>query len=269
MDILAYFATQSPITDPGDKSGLYSDVPKTAPEICQVIQGLLLDYRERYKYPIVNERFLMTNSRYAQAILKNVISLDKSPLTTARPEADRFTASSSDYACLFCSMARHNGIPARKRVGFLAQEDGTYLSLDIAEYYDGGWKQVGVDAAQFMSAAQAWQACRAGKIAPELFKDEEHKGLEVVRNNLILDVAAMNKMELLNWDRYGWMMRPFADFSDKAWAILDKAAELLLAGDGALEELHALYEGEEGIQVPRVIKCDTPLVPPHKVELTF
>lgn len=271
MDTLSYFATQSAFTDPGDQSGLYADLPKTAPELCKVIQGVFLDYRERYKYPIVNERLLDIDALYAAALLKAIVALDKSPLTTERAPENRFTATCSDFANLFCSMARHQGIPARKRVGFV---DGK--SWDIAEYWDGSaWKQIdpsGLTEGAFVPAAEAWQACRSGKMDPEQFTgDSEAKphGMDVLRINLMLDLAAMNKIELLVWDRYAWMLRPLDDFSDRAWAILDKAAELLLAGDGALEELQALYEREEGLQVPRVILRDSPVAPPHKMELTF
>lgn len=268
MDTVSYFVTQSPFTDPGEYSGLYADLPKTAQALCQVVQGLLLDYRERYKYPIVNERLLCMHARTAAAVIKWVLSWNKAPLTEERPIPDRFLADSCDYANLFCSMARAQGISARKRVGFSANR-----IQNIAEYWDGSaWQQIdpsGLAGDGFVSAAEAWQACRSGKADPDQFDGVTAKGLEAVRNALMLDLAAMNKCELLTWDRYSWSLRPLEDFSDRAWATLDKAAELLLAGDGALEELQDLYAREEGLQVPRIVKCDPPLTPPHKAELTL
>lgn len=231
-------------------------------------QGLLLDYRERYKYPIVNERLLCMHARTASAVIKWVLSWNKAPLAEERPVPDRFLAATCDYANLFCSMARAQGIPARKRVGFAA-----FQHVELAEYWDGSaWKQIdpsGLAKGEFMSAAEAWQACRKGEVDANLFNGVTVKGLAAVRTALMLDLAAMNKCELLSWDRYGWALRPLDDFSDRAWATLDKVAELLLAGDEALEELQDLYAREEGLQVPRVIKCDPPLTPPHKAELTF
>lgn len=268
MDTVSYFVTQSPFTDPGEYSGLYADLPKTAEALCQVVQGLLLEYRERYKYPIVNERLLCMHSRTASAVIKCELSWNKAPLTEARPIPDRFLAASCDYANLFCSMARAQGISARKRVGFAA-----FQLVELAEYWDGSaWKQIdpsGLAKDEFMSAAEAWQACRKGEVDADLFNGVTVKGLAAVRTALMLDLAAMNKCELLSWDRYGWALRPLDDFSDRAWATMDKVAELLLAGDEALEELQDLYAREEGLQVPRVVKCDPPLTPPHKAELTF
>jgi hypothetical protein len=268
MDILSYFTAQSSLTDPGEYGALYADLPKSVEGLCQAIQGLFFYYKERYKYPIVNERLLCSHARSASGVLQWVLSWNKAPLTQERGNDDRFLASISDYANLFCSMARAQGTPARKRVGFVEGE-----SFELAEYWDGSaWKQIdpsGLAKGAFVPAAEAWQACRSGKTDPNVYHDEQHKGLEVVRNNLLLDLAAMNKVELLNWDRYGWLLRPLDDFSDRAWETMDKIAALLLKGDQALEELQALYAAEEGVQVPRVIHCDSPVVPPHKAELSL
>ncbi len=258
MDTIAYFVAQSSFTDPGEYAELFSVLPKDAEAIRTVIQGLFLDQKERYKYPIVNERLLDSHSHCIQGVIKSVLSWNKAPLNEAREIPDRFLASPHDYANLFCSMARSQGIAARKRVGFDAK--GSY---ELAEYWDGqAWKQIdvaGLMTGEFVPAAKAWQECRKGADAAAF------GGLEAVRCALMLDLAAMNKIELLAWDRYGWMLRPFEDFSDKAWNTLDKAAELLLGDD--IEALQALYNSEEGIEVPRIVKCDTPLVPPHKAEL--
>lgn len=264
MDFAAYFKTQSPFTDPGDFAGMLDGLPKDAAGLCGVVQGVCLDYRERYKYPIVNERLLETHSRLVSAVLKCIASRGNAPLTQARGIPDRLLASSSDFANLFVCLARHVGLPARKRVGF----DG-FKSWELAEVYDGAaWKQVdpsGVMEGKFVPAAEAWKKCRAGEWDAEKFQGAQSRGMDVLRCNLMLDLAAQMKIELLNWDRYGWMLRPFEDFSDKAWETLDKAAGLLLADD--LDALRELYDREEGVQVPRVVKCDTPLVPPHKAEL--
>lgn len=273
MDTLTYFASQSPMTDPGAHGEQFAAMPNAVSEICGVIQSLLLNHEERYKYPIVNERFLCTNARYVSSVIDWILKLTKSkaPLVEGREIPDRFTASSSDYANMFVSIARSKGIPARKRVGFAGGK-----SCDVAEYWDGSaWKQIdpsGLIEGEYVSAVDAWMDCRAGKADPAQFTCDSNSkpaGWDALRANLILDLAAMNKIELLNWDRYGWMLRPISDMSDKAWDILDKAAEVLKNADADLEAVQALYEAQEGLQVPRVITCDNPLVPPHKVELTF
>ena len=287
MDSLSYFSTQSPITDPGALGRLFADLPGTVPEMSDVVLGLCLDYGERYKYPIPNERLLETHSRHFRTILEKIIALDKRPLIEARPPDKRFMASCSDFASLLCAMARFQGIPIRKRVGFAAVKPESYRSQEIVEYWDsdaGRWRQIDpcLDEAaipaeaiasgphdlppdRFLPAGRAWQTCRTGQSDPGSFGNEKSRGFGVVRANLILDLAAMQKRELLNWDRFGWMERPFEEFGEAERKVLDRLAALLQAG--AFADLQTLYAQEEGLQVPRVITCDSPLAPPHKIEL--
>ena len=270
MDTLTYFASQSALTDLGKYGEQFAAVPADVTAICGVVQGLFLKQEERYKYPIVNERLLGTHARKVSAVLDWVMKFKKGGnVVDVREIPDRFLASSSDYANLFVALCREKGIAARKRVGFAAG-----ASCDYAEYWDGSaWKQIdpsGEIKEEIVSAAKVWAACRAGEMcACQFVADAQYKqiGWDAVRNNLILDLAAMNKVELLNWDRYGWMNRPFADFSDKALATMDAAAAALLKADEDFDAVLAVYENEEGLQVPHVITCDTPLVPPHKAEL--
>jgi hypothetical protein len=293
MDPLSYFATQSPITDPGVHSRLFVGLPKTVPDICNVVQGLCLAYGERYKYPIPNERILETNSRYIRTVLEKIIASDGRPLIETRPPDRRFIASCSDFVSLFCSIARFQGIPARKRVGFATYfanfKSGSCRSHEIAEYWDSdtnrwcradpfldgvailsntiAFDPYDLPSDRFIPAGRAWQMCRQGQSNPDMFRDEKSGGLGVLRANLILDLAAMNKRELLNWDRFGFMERQFEECRESEQKILDSLAELLQAGDEAFAELQALYAQEAGLRVSQVIVCDTPLTPPHKVEL--
>ena len=268
MDTLTYFASQSALTDLGKYGEQYAAVPADVTAICGVVQGLFLKMEERYKYPIVNERLLGTHARKVSAVLDWVMKFKKGGnVVDVREIPDRFLASSSDYANLFVALCREKGIAARKRVGFA---NGT--SCDYAEYWDGNaWKQIdpsGEIEGEIVPAAKAWAACRAGEMcACQFVADAQTKqlGWDAVRNNLILDLAAMNKVELLNWDRYGWMQRPFDDFSEKALATMDAAAAALVNED--MDAVQTIYEAEEGLQVPAVITCDSPLVPPHKAEI--
>lgn len=272
MDTLTYFASQSALTDLGGYAEQVAALPNDVAGICKAIQGLFLDYRERYKYPIVNERLLCTNARYVKAVIGWVMKLGKNaPLTEARIDENWFTATCSDYANLFVAVARAKGMPARKRVGFVGNE-----TWEAAEYWDGkAWITIdpsGLAQGEFVPAWKVWQDCRAGKLDPAQFKGDCNSrltGWAVIRNSLMLDLAAMNKIELLTWDRYGWMNRCVCEMSDRAWEILDQAAAVLADADKDLDAVHALYDAQEGLQVPRVIWCDSPVAPPHKVELTF
>ena len=251
MDSLSYFSTQSPITDPGALGYLFADLPETIPEMCAVVRGLCLAYEERYKHPIPNERLLETHSRHVRTILEKIIALDKRPLIEARPPDKRFMASCSDFSSLLCAMARFQGIPIRKRVGFAAVQPESHRSHEIVEYWDSDasrWRQIdpSLDEAaiphalppdRFLPAGRVWQACRTGQGDPESFGNEESRGLGVVRANLILDLAAMQKRELLNWDRFGWMEQPLEEFGEAERKVLDRLAALLQVGNEAFADL--------------------------------
>lgn len=290
MDTLSYFATQSPITEPGSYSDQIAAMPKDAAALCEAIQGLYLNYKTWYQFKTGTEQILQSNDHYVRVMLRNVLDKDKSPLTQARDDGERVYASAADYVSLFCAVMRANGTPARKRVGFKLSDAADslkygrigfekdyagdyYVSYDVAEYWNGtAWEQV--DAAgmlgdcKFVSAAEAWQAWRKGEVCACTFHNDPSAGEIALRSCLMLDLAAVNKMELLGWDRYGWMTTAVGYLSDRALAVLDEVAELLLDVDKNLEALQAVYTREEGLEVPNVLLCAHPIVPAFKFDFT-
>ena len=297
MNPLSYYATQSPITDPGAYRGLFSTLPQTAAELCRVVQGLCLHYADGAKYGIhiPKERLPEINTRYVQALLGKILALDGRPLIKARTLEKRVIGSCCDFASLFCAMARFQGIPARKRVGFAAYfascGPGFYGTHDIAEYWEpttACWRQIDpyldevairdnaitfdvydIPRDQFLVAGRAWQCCRKGHKDPNMFGIGNLRGLGFIRSNMILDLAALNKRELLNWDTFGWMQRPLEQFRDDEWEVLDRLAGLLEAGDEAFDEMQALYNQEDGLGVPQVITCYSPVSQPYEEELVW
>ncbi len=66
--------------------------------------------------------------------------------------------------------------------------------------------------------------------------------------NLLRDLAALNKRELLPWDCWGLMEKQ--KLSDKDYALLDEVAQVIVRGD---ERILSIYQ-REGLRVPRKIK---------------
>jgi hypothetical protein len=193
-------------------------------------------------------------------------------------------------------MARHHGIPTRTRVGFAAY----FTKLDpdfncshvVAEFWDSKkrrWRLVDPDLDeqaiqenniqfdvydvprdQFLVGGKAWQMCRAGEADPNRFGVSGYgdmKGLPFIRGNLIQDLAAQNKMELLNWDCWGLMLRGMGAHTDEELRLLDKVAVLTQAGHEALPEIQAIYEAEANLKVPGVVMCYNPVGAPSEVTL--
>lgn len=280
MDILGYYASQSEFTDPGQFAAHYDDIPSSIDGICQTVHGVMLDFMDRWKHPIQNERWLETNIRYVDEMIEAIRLLDKKAdkIFTDRPAEAKMMASSSHFAALAVSILRAKGIPARKRAGFVPSGDffkeygieGKFMSYDIAEYYEGGeWKvfDIAGRGEGFISAASAYKDCRNGAADPSLFYDDENNGMDTVAAVLVHDFDACAKNEMLTWDRYGICDagKGAGDYSDADWALLDRVADLLSTDDKNIDAIDALYKAEKSLRVPRVIFCDTPLLPPHKM----
>src|SRR5690606_14680958 len=93
------------------------------------------------------------------------------------------------------------------------------------------------------------------------------RGLWFVRGNLVRDIAALAKMELLPWDCWGLIDEEKSKIDAEALALLDHAARLALAGDDLLEELLALYNREPRLRVPVVINSYPAQGVQHRVTL--
>lgn len=282
MDPLAYYATQSRITEPGEYMDRFADLPSTIDGLCKVVQGVYIHYNEGelYDYKIPEERLPEINIRCVEKMLARIIELDTRPLTESRPPEKRLIGYCRDAAILFCAMARHQGIPARHRVGFATYFAGTSLDFpgthEVAEYWDideGCWRLVDphldapmiqknnvqfdlcdVPRDQFLVGGKAWQMCRTGDADPNGFGIGDLRGVWFIRNNMMQDLAALNKTELLNWDNWGLMLKDMETYTEDEWRLLDRVAILTQSGNKAFAEMRATYEEEIGLKVPRVIK---------------
>jgi hypothetical protein len=88
-----------------------------------------------------------------------------------------------------------------------------------------------VPADRFVIAGDAWAQCRAGQADPSkfgIFKGDL-RGLWFIAGNLVHDVAALNKMEMLQWDVWGAMPPPNVPLRDDQLAFFDRLAALTRA----------------------------------------
>ena len=273
-----YYLAQSPITDPGRHGDLFADLPDDIPSLCRVVQGLILHifWAERYGVDLSEERREEVQLRHIAPRLARILELDDRPLTATREPEKRAVGNCRDFATLLCAILRHRGLPARARCGF-----GTYFTPDryedhwVCEYWHADEKRwvmvdpqlddlqrdtLGIDfdpcamsAGRFLNGGSAWQLCRSGRADPDHFGIFDMHGLWFVRGDLVRDLASLNRMELLPWDGWGLMEKEPDDFSGEDMTLLDRVAELTAAGD-RFAELRALYEEEELLKVPPVIR---------------
>jgi hypothetical protein len=297
---LDYYAEHSPITDPGGYASLFDDLPTTIPALCQVVQGLMIHrgFTDFYGLQMSADRTEGAELRHVSHLLARIAELDDRPLASARPPERRLRIVCRDFAVVLCAMLRHQGVPARARCGF-ARYFGhcpeSTPGFNVDHWVCEVWKDVEqrwilVDAEidenerdfchieidplevprdQFLVAGRAWDLCRSGQANPDDFglgPDSMH-GLWYVQSQLVRDLAAMNKMELLCWDCWGLGHADVnEDPSPENAALLDRVAALAQAGNESFAELRALYEGDQQLRVPSIIVSYTE-AGPVKIDL--
>ena len=134
-----------------------------------------------------------------------------------------WSASAGTSPFLHVALLRWHGIPARARAGFGGYFEPGWADHWITEHWDGvRWvrhdAQIGREVAEllaldfdpadqppgkFLTGAEAWRLCRAGEADPREFGIFDERGLHFVLGDLLLDLVALNKVELLPWDMIG------------------------------------------------------------------
>ncbi len=88
---------------------------------------------------------------------------------------------------------------------------------------------------------------------PVTFGIFDMKGLWFVRGNLVRDVAALNKKELLPWDGWGIIEAQDDDLTNDDLTFLDHVADLTAGDAPDLSAVRSVYESDARLTVPRTI----------------
>ena len=274
---LAYYSTAGPLSDLGAHAARLKDLPDGLADLCRVVQGLVFHPFLGHLYGLEPGaiRHAELEIRGAGEFLDRALVLDPRPLAEPRPPERRVVGNCRHFTLLLCSLLRARGVPARARCGFATWfEPSNFTDHWVCEVWDaarGAWRLVDaqLDARQreafrisfdpldvprteFLVAGEAWQRCRGGRADPHDFGIMDLRGLWFVRGNVVRDLAAFAKRELLPWD--GWGLMADQHESDAAeLVLLDRAADLTLAGDERHAERLALQASEPGLRVPPVV----------------
>ena len=281
-----YYSTPGPMTEPGPMAALLNDLPTDLGELVRVVQGLMIHvfWARRYGVELDEARQSEVQIRPLSAKLERIVELDPRPLGEPREPDKRLVGNCRDFSLLLVGLLRHQGVPARARCGF-----GRYFEPDHYEDHWAGayWnaeqgRWVLVDAQmdalqrgvlqlpfdpldvprdQFITGGHAWQLARSGAADPDTFGIHDMHGLWFIRGNLVRDVAALNKMELLPWDSWGLMSGEDTALSADERTALDQMAALS-GGDAAdFDRIRGLYESSDHWRVPPIITTFTPAGP--------
>jgi hypothetical protein len=279
MTPLSYFAGYGAMTDPRAYASHYADLPSDVASLVQVVQGLIVHvfWAERYGLNLPGERRVEVQLRSMERRLARTFELDPAPLRVVRRLEKKIVGNCRDLSLTLASMLQSKGIPARPRCGF-----GTYFMPDhyedhwACEYWNeaqGRWvlvdaqlddlqrevlgisfEALDVPRDHFIVGGAAWGLCRGGQANPSQFGIFDMNGIDFVKGNLIRDVAALNKVELLSWDCWGLILAESAALPPDDLSLLDRLADLSKGDVPDFETVRQLYESDPRLRVGESIQ---------------
>ena len=278
-DLLAYYATFGPMTDPASHADLLAGLPGDLPGLVQAVQGNLIHvyWAERYGRSLSDAEKAAAGVRRAADKLALVRAALDRPLAEPRPLELRQAGNCRDFSLLLTAMLQAQGVPARPRCGF-----GAYFMPDhyedhwVCEYWNAeqgrwvlvdaqldalqqgvlqpGFDTLDVPRDQFVTGGLAWQMCRQGLARPEQFGIFDMNGWWFIWGNVARDFLALNQVVILPWDyELGAFTHPLEDpFPDDPAeiAFYDRIAALTLAGDAGFGEQRQAFESDPRWRVP-------------------
>jgi hypothetical protein len=280
MDLEHYYTTPGPFTDPGDLDSYardaLRDVPHDPSGIAEALRGIQIHayWIERYGGKIPQERRQRESAvRGFRARLEIIRGLDPRTFSAPRPHERKLVGTCRDFSLVFCAVLRLQGIPARCRCGFGTYFlPGHYEDHWIVEHYDAGsgrWVmadpqldelmvgalRIGFDpddlpAGAFLSGGDAWLLCRRGEADPDRFGIHDIHGWDFVKGDLVRDVAALAKREMLPWDFWGIIELPYAELGAAELGLLDEAARAAPMTCADTGPAIALYDVSPSLVVP-------------------
>jgi hypothetical protein len=286
---VSFYTQQSQISSPGKFEDLYSELPDSVEDLCQILQKLILHQfwiQDRNNYGVTSNELKKSgrdlnqeiNLRTVEDILGFLQALEEQPLTKERKPEKRVVGNCRDFATLLVSILRYQGIPARVRSGVAHYfwQTGFLEDHFICEFWnreENRWQltdpqidQVQKDvlgiemdmtdlpAGQFLNAGESYFDLLSGKIKPKNIGVMDFLGWKYVHYKLISDLASINKMEVLPWEGWGICKRIHKDqltTSDKS-LLEDIAKNLIdLADQNQFEQARDIFLTHPALELPQ------------------
>jgi hypothetical protein len=288
---LDFYRRQSEISSPGRYEPLFGNLPAGIQDLSKAVQNLLLHQfwiRDEGAYGVSAKSLMASgrnlndeiNLRSVEEILGYLIGMDDRPLTAVREAEKRVVGNCRDYSLLLVSMLRHRGIPARVRSGvagyFYPKEQGMLEDHFICEFWNAAqarWQRADAQVddvqrevlrttldmtdlppGQFLDAGESYAELKSENVQPEKIGIFEFRGWPYVRYKLVGDLACVNSVEVLAWERWGICGR-IADsqLSQADDNLLETIAENLAALGSRPErfrEARELYAANPDLKIP-------------------
>lgn len=280
MQAQAFYRAHDPMHGVDDGSAQLGDWPGRVGALCAIVQGVLI-HRDiapgLYDLNLSQGERDLANIRPVGKMIEAIQIRSARPLGERREAAERLPVVCRHFSSLLAALLRAEGVPARARCGFGAYfNPGRFEDHWVAEYWNSAehrwvlvdaqlddrqratfrvdFDPVDVPHDRFILASDAWRQCRTGHADPDRFGLSfiNEQGLWWIAGNLIRDLAALNRVEMLPWDVWGMMPRPSARISEDEAALLDRVAALMGGGDARFAALKDIYE-DKRLKVPRTV----------------
>ena len=279
--ILDYYKQPGPMTSAGKYSAMLKGLPDDVAALTRIGQGLAIHEfvaKPFYGVAVPDARRSESHIRPVEQMLDRLLALDPRPLSVARPPEKRLVGVCHHFMMFLLAMLRAHGVPGRGRCGFGSYfNPGFFEDHWLCEYwndaearwvlvdpqFDDVWQRqsridhdvLDVPRDRFLVAADAWTQCRAGKADASKFgtANGNLRGLWFIATDLVHDVAALNKMEMLPWDVWGAMPKQNEFIEGDQLAFFDQLAEFTRLPDRSVDDLRELYKSDDRVCVPRTV----------------
>jgi hypothetical protein len=269
------FTTLSPFADQVDA------LPDDIGNLAHTVQMLLVHrwWAPAYSVEITPELEKENGLHSTEAMLTKAMEKSPSRIGEVRLPDKRVVGICRHFSTMVASFLKRKGIPARARCGFATYfEPGKYVDHWVAEYWNASearWVQVDaqldplqhrmtkadfdpldVPRDRFLVAGDAWLQSRMGDIDANTCGIADMWGAWYIVGNHALDIASLQKAELLPWEPHGLLgitgEPPANDEAEREqMALCDRTAELTTKGDDAsIAKLLRMAETDERLRPP-------------------
>ena len=246
-------------------------LPAEPEMLCAAARDLLISPDLAMAAGMTADRQAERNIRPARSIIDLALGM-QGGLSGHRSAEKRVVGTCRHFAVVASAFLIGRGIPARSRCGFATYfVPGRAVDHWITEHWSAeGNRWVRIDAeiaglglglvdhpedlrpGEFLTGGEAWVRFRAGEIDPDTFgvHGTENWGWAEIAGNLLRDLAALGKQEMLPWDVWGPMSECYAGTrTAQVDELLDACAAASTLEDNAIDRLLAV------LPVPEDLLC--------------